>query len=219
MSSAAGQLCSAEAAANPVAVTRAAFHAPLPLGVPAPSAVVACAVQPTSGAVVVSSRALPTAQGSALHMSAQLHQLRATSATAEASETSVTAEATETSGNKLAGALASAAPRAAPVHHAFACLWAEPHRHSGFWVHPAQADAAVQLAAAAVPASGNSAAPLVSVAVGTYAPLGLGAEAAPVAGASAAPTAAGGLDCTHWIAGNSSGPALLVERNELRTLT
>ena len=222
VASAAGQLLwSSERTHNPVVVASAAFQQPLLLA-PAADGLLTCSVSAATGAVAVSSRALPTSQAAPLHMVAELHSLATGPQEQEARSkpSAADAQAEQRGGGAAAaaaqqgaagipwcseglaavllgtGLVASAQPAVIA-----SILMTQRERDAGYWAHPAVTDAAVHLAAAApahqaTGADGESL--LVSVAVGAYAPV---EQLAPGDGALHAGALPGaGLTSSHWVA-------------------
>jgi hypothetical protein len=229
MASAAGQLLwSQERVDNPVAVTAAAFQQPLlllPAG--ASDALVTCSISTASGAVAVSSQAAPTSQAAPVHMQAQLQGVRpagpaakpvaAGAADEEAAQEAASPRAAPRFSARVTAALLSGSVGAATgsASAAFAAVLTEQQQHTGYWVHPAVADASLQLAAALqAPAGATSAEMLVSAAVGAYAPMRQLAAGGATAGAAAG---LGGRNSSHWL-GGATGQLLAIIDNQFKTL-
>ena len=106
---------------------------------------------------------------------------------------------------------------------ALACLLAGAPGADGYWVHPAVADASLQLAAALrmgqQAGAGGSDGVLVPAGVAAYAAMG-GAPGAAGASADAGGRTAGkGAEGSHWLAGScGGGPVLRVAGSQLRPL-
>lgn len=206
MASAAGQLLwSQESTDNTAAVAGAAFQQPLLLA-SAGQAVLTCTISPASGTVVVSSRESPTSQAAPVHMVAQLHAIQAVPQAEGTAPQAVLEQPSHSScpsSSDMEAALIGGPPGAAgSASAAFATVTAQQHEHSSYWCHPAVADAALQLAAALQPPATNAPAtpqPLLSAAVGAYAPMQR------LAGPAAAAGAAAGLGRTssHWLGGTT----------------
>jgi hypothetical protein len=229
MASAAGQLLrSQERLDNPVAVAATAFQQPLlllPAG--ASEALVTCSISAASGAVAVSSRAAPTSQAAPVHMQAQLLVMRpagpagkpaaAGTTDDEAAKEAASPPAAPRFSPRVTAALLSGSIGAATgsASAAFAAVLTEQQQHTGYWVHPAVADASLQLAAALqAPAGASSAEMLVSAAVGAYAPMRQLAAGGATAGAAAG---LGGRNSSHWL-GGATGQLLEIIDNQFKTL-
>lgn len=215
VAAAAGQLlCSAEQAHNPVAVTGAAFQQPLLLAAPS-QGIVGCSIQPVSGTVRLGSATHTPGAAAAVSATAQLQSLEPSSAAAQeqqqSSATAAAAACSHTAGTpnnalRAAAALLGSNSSSGPSSSAaFAAILTDQQRHTGYWIHPAVADASLHLAAALrAQAEGSFTAPLVSTAVGVYTPL------RPLAGHvayAAANAYAGGHVSSHWL---SDGRAQLM---------
>ena len=168
---AAGQLLwSQERTDNAVAATGVAFGPPLLLG-GAGDALLSCSISPATGAVAVSSPAAPAA-----HMRAQLQSLEASpaaepaaagEATAAAAAAAAPAASWQDSCRLAAALLDTTSAPAGSSSAAFASLLTAQHQHTGYWCHPAVADASLHLAAALQ----QHALLMHIAAVGTYAPM------------------------------------------------
>ena len=181
LAAAAGQLLgSQDHAHSSVAVTAAAFQQPLLLATPS-QGIVECSVQLGSGAVRLSSPAERGRAAAAVHATARL---QTTEAADESADEQPAAANTCAARHPCAAALLGSIGMGGSSSAAFAAILTDQHRHTGYWIHPAVADASLHLAAALrAQAAGSIMAPLVSAAVGVYAPLQH--LAAPVAHAAA----------------------------------
>ena len=211
MASAAGQLLWSQEH-SPVAATAATFQRPLLLAAAA-EGTVACSIKPSSGLVRLSSPAATLA--AAVHADAQLQKTG--SAGPEEQQLTAVAAAAGTSAAdarraswRLAAALVTSRSPAAGSSAAFAAVLTEQHQHAGYWIHPAAADASLQLAAALqAHAAGSTAAQLLApAAVGAYAPMQRLAGAAAYAAAAAGPASA---TSSHWLSSGSLQLLTIIE--------
>ena len=217
MASAAGQLLwSQEWTDNPVAVTGAAFQQPLLLA-PAGEAVVTCTISPSTGVASLSSRALPTSQAMPAHMRVQLQAIEGPVAAAQPTGAQAAAAGLgHTPSLRLAVAVLSGVRGAAADSSsmAFAAVLADQHQHTGYWVHPAVADASLQLAAALRAPASSPAPLLVSAALAAYAPMQRMAAASAGAGTAAG---LGGSSSSHWLGGPTHQILSIID-NQFKTL-
>lgn len=222
LAAAAGQLlCAPERMHNPVAVAAAAFQQPLLLAGPS-QGIVDCGIHPSSGAVSLATPAEPNSTRTAVHAAARLQtsepadgpkvdQQHLSAAAGTSCHTAATAQSMNHIAAALLGHLASAGSSGSSSSGmggsssaAFAAIRTDQHRHTGYWIHPAVADASLHLAAALqAHAQGSFTAPLVPAALGMYAPMQN--LAAPMAHAAAA-VGLGSHISNHWL---SSGHQLL----------
>ncbi len=184
LAAAAGQLLSPhDQTHSSVAVTAAAFQQPLLLATPS-QGIVECSVQLGSGAVRLSSPAEPGRAAAAVHATAQLQTIEAANQQADqqrrssaaaagtfAAQCSVPSSTSALLGSRTSAGLSSIGTGGSSSA-AFAAILTDQHHHTGYWIHPAVADASLHLAAALrAQAAGSVTAPRVSAAVGVYAPL------------------------------------------------
>ena len=212
MAAAAGQLlCAPERMHNPVAVAAAAFQQPLLLAGPS-QAIVDCGIHPSSGAVGLTTPAEPNNMRTAVHATARLQTIEPAGGPKVGQQLS--SAAAGMSGHIAAALLdhlafgasnsGSRSGMGGSSSAAFAAILTERHRHTGYWIHPAVADASLHLAAALqAHAQGSFTAPLVPAALGMYAPMQH--LAAPMAHAAAA-AGLGSHISSHWL---SAGRQLL----------
>ena len=227
MAAAAGQLLwSTERSDNPAAVVAATFQQPLllPLGTSAAAdPLLTCTITPASGTVALSSQALlPNSQAAPpVHMQGRLHNIAALQTAPQLllPAHSIPPAANRWPSNRLAAMLLAGASPGMGVSSssaAFAAVLAGQHAHTGYFVHPAVADASLQLAAALrAPGSSGVAEMLVLAAMGAYAPMVQ--LSAGSAGAGAA-VGLGGRTSTHWLAGAAASPLLSIVDNQFKTL-
>lgn len=220
MASAAGHLlCFKEQASSRMAVSNAAFQQPLPCA-PLMDSLVTCSLSAASGAVSVACNG-PSSAMAPVHMLACLQTVPCSEASRGASKPTAAAplllDSKDTAGAQIVGPLLS------PPQHsrqmvgqllrfifgaaggssstAFATVLAEQHQHVGHWIHPAIADASMQLAVVLhAQAAIRSAGLLVTAALSMYTP---SCHAEPARSCMATGTSAGlkGAPRDHWLVG------------------
>lgn len=133
-----------------VAISKAAFSAPLPLGPATQAQHAACVVNPSTGAVALSTYG-PGIQTQNHHMAASFEILaKEQPGNATASRKIVKPETKPSSSQVMASVTSSSvAPSSA-----FAMILAHQQSHTGYWLHPAVAESSQQLAMALVASPG-----------------------------------------------------------------